>query len=362
MALWQLRATVADRPGFLSVLTASLALRGVNILTVQVHTTEAGAVDDFLVDAPAELTADDLVAAVQRGRGRDCWVARCEAQGLADQPTRALGLASRLVRDPGALDESLRSLLGADSVTWRPVVAGPTGAERGSGAMRLPDPYGGSFEVHRAAPSFTPAEYARARALVELAGAVARRAVDPVTLVLSDGAELTVRPALPEDLPAVLAMHRRCSARSLRLRYPASGAATPGRLRRLLSPARGVALLACAGGADGQPERVVAMANLAAEGMLAELALLVEEGWQRRGLGGALSRRLVGYGTRAGYAALLAHTPAGNVGMLRILDRLSLPSTVDRDGELLTVTVSLHDRPAVAPPVPAPPPVELPTP
>ncbi|GAA3723524.1 GNAT family N-acetyltransferase [Plantactinospora mayteni] len=344
MTLWRIRATVADRPGFLSVLTASLALRGVNILTVQVHTTEAGAVDDFLVDAPAELTADDLVAAVERGRGRNCWVARSEAQGLADQPTRALGLASRLVRDPDALGEALLSLLSADSVTWRPVVSGPAGSGHGAETMRLPDPYGGSFEVLRTAPSFTPAEYARAQALVDLAGAVARQAADRVTLVLPDGAELAVRTAVPDDLPAVLAMHGRCSARSLHRRFPARGAASPDRLRRLLSPAHGVTLLASTGGVDGEPERVVAMANLAAEGVLAELALLVEDGWQRRGLGAALLRRLVGYATRAGYAALLAHTGADNVGMLRILDRLYRPGAIDRDGNLLTVTVPLHDR------------------
>ncbi|MGI5153154.1 GNAT family N-acetyltransferase [Plantactinospora sp. CA-294935] len=348
MTLWRIRATVADRPGFLSVLTASLALRGVNILTVQVHTTEAGAVDDFLVDAPAELTADDLVAAVERGRGRNCWVARSEAQGLADQPTRALGLASRLVRDPDGLGESLRSLLNADSVTWRPVVSGPAGPGHGAGTMRLPDPYGGSFEVLRTAPSFTPAEYARAQALVDLAGAVARQAADRVTLVLPDGAELTVRPAVPDDLPAVLSMQHRCTARSLLRRYPGRGAAPPERLRRLLSPAHGVTLLALTGGGDGQPERVVAMANLAPEGVLAELGLLVEDGWQRRGLGAALLRRLVGYGARAGYAALLAHTPADNVAVLRILDRLYQPGTVDRDGELLTVTVPLHERRAGA--------------
>ena len=56
MALWRVRATVDDRPGYLSVLTASLALRSVNILAVQVHTTEDGAVDDFLVDAPDQMT------------------------------------------------------------------------------------------------------------------------------------------------------------------------------------------------------------------------------------------------------------------------------------------------------------------
>ncbi|MFC6017054.1 GNAT family N-acetyltransferase [Plantactinospora solaniradicis] len=350
MTLWRIRATVADRPGFLSVLTASLALRGVNILTVQVHTTEAGAVDDFLVDAPAELTAADLVAAVERGRGRNCWVARSEAQGLADQPTRALGLASRLVRDPDALGATLRTLLSADSVTWRPH-PGQDGPGHGAGTMRLPDPDGGSFEVLRSAPTFTPAEYARAQALVDLAGAVARQAADRVTLVLPDGAELAVRPAAPDDLPALRAMQERCSQRTLHRRYPAGSAPGTARLRRLVAPARGVTLLAVTGGSDGLSEQVVAVANLVAEGAVAEVGLLVEDGWQRRGVGGALLRRLVAHATRAGYAALLAHVPADNVGMLRILDRLYRPGSVDRDENLLTMTVPLTQRRAE--PVPA---------
>ncbi len=87
MTLWLVRATVDDRPGFLSVLTASLALRSVNILSVQVHGTEAGAVDDFLVDAPDDLTEEDLLAAVVRGRGRDPWLRRTDAQHLVDPPT-----------------------------------------------------------------------------------------------------------------------------------------------------------------------------------------------------------------------------------------------------------------------------------
>jgi len=342
MTLWRIRATVADRPGFLSVLTASLALRGVNILTVQVHTTEAGAVDDFLVDAPAELTAADLVAAVERGRGRNCWVTRSEARGLVDQPTRALGLASRLVRDPDELGEALRTLLSADSVVWRPHADVDAPEPE---TMRLADPAGGAFEVLRAAPSFTPAEYARAQALVDLAGVVARQAVDRVVLVLPDGAELVVRPAVPDDLPELRAMHQRCSVRSLHRRYPVS-AGEPGadRLRRLLTPANGLTLLAGVGGVDGEPERVVAMANLVAEGEVGEVALLVEDGWQRRGLGAALLRRLVGHATRAGYAALLAHTRADNVGMLRLVDRLYRLGSVDRDGNLLTLTVPLTGR------------------
>jgi GNAT superfamily N-acetyltransferase len=350
MTLWRIRATVDDRPGYLSVLTASLALRGVNILTVAVHTTEAGAVDDFLVDAPAALTEADLVAAVERGRGRDCWVARSEAQGLADQPTRALALAGRLVQDPDALGEALRSLLGADTVTWRPVPARslparavePGGRRSGAETMRLADPAGGSYEVLRSAPSFTPAEYARAQALVDLAAGVARRASERVTLVLPDGAELTVRPATVEDLPAVRAMHERCTARTLHRRYlGVAGGPPPTRLRRLLDPAAGMGLVAVASWPEGTPERVVAMANLVVEGALGEVALLVEDAWQRRGVGSALLRRLVRHAGQAGYAALVAHTHADNVPMLRTLDRVSGPGPVERDGTLLTVTLPL---------------------
>lgn len=348
MALWRIRATVDDRPGYLAVLTASLALRGVNILTVQVHTTEAGALDDFLVDAPERLTAADLVAA-ERGRGRDCWVARSEARGLVDQPTRALGLASRLVRDPDALGEGLRALLGADAVTWRPA-PGQSRPQAGLETMRLADPAGGSYEVLRTAPAFTPAEYARAQALVDLAANVVRRTAEQVTLVLPDGAELVVRPAGPEDLPAVLAMHGRCSARTRWQRYLGGADPTPDRLRRLLEPARGMTLLAVTGGVDGTPERVVAMANLVPEGAVAEVALLVEDGWQRRGLGGALMRRLVAYASRGGCAALVAHAYAENLGLLRVLHRVGRPEPVDTDGDLVTVTLPLNGaQPAVAP-------------
>ncbi|MGN9765507.1 GNAT family N-acetyltransferase [Micromonospora sp. SD12] len=340
MTLWRIRATVDDRPGYLSVLTASLALRGVNILAVQVHTTERGAVDDFLVDAPDSLDEAGLVAAVHRGRGRDCWVARSEARGLADQPTRALGLATRLVRDPDATGEALRALLGADAVAWRPASTG-SGGGLAETTMLLDDPTGGSFALRRAVPGFTPAEYARAQALVELSAAVARRAAEQVTLVLPDGAEAAVRPATVDDLPGVVELHEGCSARSRHRRYLGGAAApSPARLRRLLEPARGVTLLATAGDA-GATGSVVAMANLLAEGDEAEAALLVRDDWQRRGLGSALLRRLVRHAEQAGHAALVLHVHAENAPMLRTVRRLDRPAAAERDGALVSLTVPL---------------------
>jgi hypothetical protein len=167
MPLWRLRATVDDRPGFLSVLAASLALRSINILSVQVHATEAGAVDDFLIEVPPDLSEDDIAEAVRKGRGRDTWVGRTDARGLVDEPTRVLGLAARVVADPDELGPAIASLLPDATVTWRPGACDRAGFT--ADAMQLADPSGGTLLVQRDAPAFTPAEYARAHALVRLA-------------------------------------------------------------------------------------------------------------------------------------------------------------------------------------------------
>ncbi len=344
MALWRIRATVDDRPGYLSVLTASLALRSVNILAVQVHTTEAGAVDDFLVDTPETMTEADLLAAVTRGRGRDVFVARAEAQGLADQPTRALALAGRLVHDPDSLGDALSVLLDAADVTWRvtPDVPQPGFASTG---MSLADPAGGTYEVVRAEPAFTPAEYARAQALVEVAAAVLRRHSEQVTLLLPDGAELLIRPATVDDTDGVRRLHARSSAETRHRRY-LSGTRGPSdaQLHRLLEPVGGLTLLAVHHNPDTGDEHVIAMANLLAEGDLGEVAVLVEDAWQRRGIGTALLRRLVAYAARTGFGALVAHARADNTAILRTLSRLGTTGEPERDGTMVSVTLRVDRR------------------
>jgi GNAT superfamily N-acetyltransferase len=342
MALWRIRATVDDRPGYLSVLTASLALRSVNILAVQVHTTEAGAVDDFLVDTPDTMTEADLLAAITRGRGRDAFVSRAEAQGLADQPTRALALAGRLVHDPDALGDALVALLDAAEVRWRPDTTTPQGFA--DARMTLTDPAGGSFEIRRQAPAFTPAEYARAQALMEVSAALVRRHAEHTTLLLPDGTELLIRPASGDDAEGVRRLHARSSATSRQRRY-LGGAQVPtdARLRRLLEPVAGLTLLAVHHDPGTGAEQIVAMANLLAEGDLGEVALLVEDGWQRRGIGTVLLRRLTAFAERGGFAALVAHIGADNVAMLRTLRRLGSGPT-DRDGMMLTVTMPMAGR------------------
>jgi GNAT superfamily N-acetyltransferase len=332
MALWRVRATVDDRPGFLAVLTASLALRSINILSVQVHATESGAVDEFLVDAPDGLSEADLRAAVVKGRGRDPWVRPADAYGLVDVPTQLINLAARLVRDGDDLAPALVALLGEVLVTWR---AEPCpAASFAEGLMLLADPAGGTLEVRRLDPPFTPAEYARAYALVELAATVTRQAQLSCQVLLPDGAELTIRPADAQDTEAVRLMHQRCSVRSRYRRY-LSGIAIPSEatLRRLLTPTHGYALVA------EHAQGIVALLNLSWDGAEAELAVLVSDPWQRRSLGTALVRRALRLAALAGREVVHIHTHADNTPMIRTVHRLGLPLRPETDGPILTLSV-----------------------
>lgn len=339
MTLWRVRATVDDRPGYLAVLAASLALRSVNILAMQVHTTEAGAVDEFLTDAPDGLTERGLREAIERGRGRDAWVAPTDAHRLVDPPTQALGYAGRVTAAPEGLGEALGALLGCE-VTWRPVRQprrfSPT-------ELTVPDAYGGMLSLTRETPVFTPAEFARAQALAEIAGQVATGQLALAAILLPDGAELVLRLAYPGDLEEIVAMHARCSASALYRRYLSGSRPTSAQLVRLLEPRRGATLVAVTPG--GQ---IIGTANLVGEGELAEAAVLVQDDWQRRGIGTAMLRRLLAMTRPAEFAAVLVHMHGDNTPMLRTIRRLASmigsEPAYERDGSVVTATLGLSGR------------------
>ncbi|WP_020521855.1 GNAT family N-acetyltransferase [Catelliglobosispora koreensis] len=334
MTLWRVRATVDDRPGFLAVLTASLALKSINILAVQVHTTEAGAVDDFLLDAPDHLTEPELLQAIEKGRGRDAWVSKADAYDLVDPPAQMAGLAARLASDPGQLASALSTLLGGCLVRREDTA---TVAGHGLSVMRLPDPAGGMLVLTRLAPVFTPAEFARAQALAEVARAVVTRQLSNLTLLLPEGQELTVRVGSVADIDALTEMHGRCGQRSLFRRYLAgTRGPTQEQLRRLVSPAHGTTLIA----EDGQG-RIVALANLIGEGQQAEAAILVEDSWQKRGIGTALLRRMLTLATPYGFQAVVLHTQADNEPMLRTVKRMPQAAKFDVDGAIVSATMTV---------------------
>jgi methylglyoxal synthase len=167
--LWTVRATVDDVPGRLAILAASLARRAVNILSVQVHLTPDGPVDELLVAASPVLSAADLTAAVMDGGARAPRIAAADAHALVDAPTRALTLATRLMRTPDDLASVLLSLLPGAQLVWR--AEAPAGHDDTLSQIWLTDPTGGGFLLTRPEAPFTPAECARAFAMVDLAKA-----------------------------------------------------------------------------------------------------------------------------------------------------------------------------------------------
>ncbi|HEY2672262.1 MAG TPA: GNAT family N-acetyltransferase [Rugosimonospora sp.] len=353
MAFWRVRATVEDRPGYLSVLTASLALRSVNILSVQVHATEGGAVDDFLIDAPDALTETDLLAAVAKGRGRDAWVGRADVRVLVDTQTQLLSVATRLVRDPDELGPALTGLVNGGAVSWSPQDC-PAGRDFEEGAMRLPDPAGGTLLVRRDEPPFTPAEFARAHALVDLAAAVLDQAGRRWHLLLADGDELTVRPAGPEDVEAVAALYAESpgpspdsagdsAVRPRRDRHPAGTDRYAGRPSEVAMSQRLAARDRLTLIAEAEPAgRVVAVASVHRDGTEAQVELLVAGAYQRRGVGGALLRRVARLAADRGVEALHAYTHPDDVAVVRTMQRLGCPLRLMIDGSMLTLSADLR--------------------
>lgn len=356
-ALWRMRTTVRDEPGSLASLCTALARAGVDILTLQTHPLpEGGTVDEFLLRAPRELASADLTRAVARAGGRSTWIERADAHDLVDTPTRVLGLATRTALDAAELPLALRQLLGrctiqsvpATTLSGRPNAGGdaPVEGVLEATVMRLRDPSGGAITVERPYLPFTPTEFARARALVELDARLGPRVPrSRDVLTLPEGNEITVRRADGDDLAAARAMHDRCSERTLALRYHGPVADADRYLGHLLSPRFGRTLAATT--ASG---RLVALGHLLWDGDETEVALLIEDDWQRRGIGSELLRRLLALAVDAGSDSVYAVTQASNTGMVAAMRGLGLPLDYQIEEGTLVITARLERaRPARRP-------------
>ncbi|MCZ7413005.1 GNAT family N-acetyltransferase [Streptomyces sp. WMMC897] len=352
--LWRMRTTVDERPGALAALCAALADGAVDILTLQTHPLgESTTVDEFMLRAPAGLAKDRLVAMASAGGGRDTWLERADAHELVDVPTRVLSIATRTALDTAELPLALRSLLGrctirsipAVSLTGRPMDDPvPLEGVLEETVLRLPDASGGTIVVERPQLPFTPAEFARARALVQLDTRLGQRVPRSRDLLtLPEGNAITVRRADPDDLEDARAMHDRCSEATLTQRYHGPVHDADRYLAHLLSPRFGRTLAV-----ETASGRLVALGHLLWDGDEAEVALLVEDDWQHRGIGSELLGRLVDMAVEAGFENVYAVTRAANTGMIATMRGLGLP--LDYQIEEGTMVLSAPLAPVAAAP------------
>ncbi|SDP84675.1 Acetyltransferase (GNAT) family protein [Actinopolyspora xinjiangensis] len=316
-ALWRVRASVSDEPGGLASLADRLARLGGDIRTMQVHPVTDAAVDEFLLHLPAEVGHTELVGAVAEAGGREVIAERTGPRELDDVPTRALRLATGLMDGTDDLRSALRPLLGDVEVRWLGSAeeAGTGIGELAGHSICLEHPDGGVLLLRRGVGEFTPAEFARARAMTELAAirtARASRTVEHRTA--RDGSEFAVRGADRSDLAGVRRLHENCSSASRHRRYFVGGTPTRRQLEVLLTPALGSTTLATS--PDGE---VVAMGGLDHDGTTGELALLVRDDWQGLGVGSALRDALLARARELGLGTVRALTQLDNTAMARTL-------------------------------------------
>lgn len=186
--LWSVRVTVADVPGGLAALTGRFAALGVDIRLMQVHPDGTDAVDEFFVTVPPNVAEADLRRAVRDAGARRAVVRTADVHELSDTTSRTLTMVDALVTGATTLERCLIALAAAHEVRHagpRHVHGGEEGAEgawpRSSGpreelsgtVMTLPAPGGGALTVHRAGLPFTPVEFARCRALAQVARSLA---------------------------------------------------------------------------------------------------------------------------------------------------------------------------------------------
>ncbi|MEU7872102.1 GNAT family N-acetyltransferase [Dactylosporangium sp. NPDC049140] len=171
---------------------------------------------------------------------------------------------------------------------------------------------------------------------------------DATDCLTMHGRIVRIRPAGPDDGPALLALHQRLSTRSRYLRFFSAGAALDAEVRRLVRPAGPdhLSLLVEDSGAVvgvGSYERT--------DDDRAEFALVVADERHGEGLGTLLLERLAAAARRAGIAELVGEILPENAAMLKVSGDLA-PGVARRfageEGAVRVCVPTLPDEAALA--------------
>ncbi|ROP40997.1 GNAT family N-acetyltransferase [Saccharothrix texasensis] len=351
---WRLRVELDDSPGALARVTIRLAHQDCNVLALSVIPVPGGVLDELVVQAAPGLLPADLVDAVRAEGGRCVGITAADLRDLVDAPTAALRAAALALRDPNAVGEALRVVMGADSVVVKPAEPGAAPETRPAPHREVDFRAGGpaapeeapAYTVKRGWSPFTQVELARGQALIDLLAAAGAAEPRPTALLTDDGMALVLRAGRAGDEEALAELHSRCSMGTLFSRYHSGLRTVPRRwLHRLLTPPRGsTAVAQCA-------DRVVALGQLIPTSSpdCAEVSLLVEDEWQGRGVGTALLGSLAGAARAAGYRELVGWCLPAETGLVRTAARAGLPTSVRREDGLLRVAVATGGSPVTGP-------------
>jgi Acetyltransferase (GNAT) family len=376
MGRHELWVELADRPGNLAAVAADLAACGANIVHLDVHAGgDATVIDRLVVQVPDE-RSHELAEAAARCGATLLHLDDADPHALVDDVVRALDVATALATAarPGRLAEAIGRLIPADEVRIEalaesslagtplagPLAHGVTTIERAGNPAGDDDAAGerpwlllvphdhadgpGVAVLRRVGPRFTATEAARCRALLRLAGrltagghpadpppdepaAVPRRR-PPTALerliVLPDGGIVRLRHVGSGDRDALVDHHARCSEPTRRRSSlftpepPAPAGVADGPAH---TDGRHHVALAALVGND-----IVGLAryDLDPGGPDAEIAVVVEDRQQCRGIGTLLVAELASLASQGDVRRLRAVTHPGDEALARTFRRAGL--------------------------------------
>jgi acetyltransferase len=164
-------------------------------------------------------------------------------------------------------------------------------------------------------------------------------------VVLRDGATVTLRPICPEDERALTALYARLSPQTSYQRFFTVMRRLPPDWAHILANVdydRTMAMVAL-----GPDDDLIGVARYAYDrrGDEAEIAIVIEDCWQGRGLGTLLLGELIGYATGKGLRRFRAYVLADNVRMLKLIKRVARILDRTLDSGVLSLLLAPADDP-----------------
>jgi GNAT superfamily N-acetyltransferase len=185
-------------------------------------------------------------------------------------------------------------------------------------------------------------ESAREGLLVDGAGApLAEEASGSVELL--DGTSVAYHAIAPENASALQRFHHRLSQRSIYLRFFGAKPELSDRKASYFTNVDGMNRFALVGVDPQHPEEIIGVVSFDREGTTerAEYAAAVEDRWQGRGLGLALTRRLIEAALKRDVRILTGVVLFENKRMLSLLRDLGLPERLRYEDGIEYVEIDL---------------------
>jgi GNAT superfamily N-acetyltransferase len=154
--------------------------------------------------------------------------------------------------------------------------------------------------------------------------------------------DITIRAVRPDDKERIVKAFRALDARSVYLRFFSYRRDLSEEELRRVTECDGVSeavLVATVGSAD--EETIVGLGGYVRSGAAADIAFVVEEDFQRRGIASRLLQQLTHIARANGITRFEADVLAENTPMLTVLRRSGLPMGMSQEAGVVHATLSL---------------------